>query len=125
MDNLGSFFKDTKPLLKDYIDTRLDLFRLQAIRIISKSAGMLVWLLVSLFLVFLIMLFSGIVLGCWFSARFHSYVLGFGMATLLMGLVFGLLAIFRKPLVIYPLMQLIIKKAMEETNEEKSAAVEP
>jgi hypothetical protein len=119
-DNLGSFFKESKPLLKEYVDTRFDLFRLQLVRIVSKSAGYLVWLLISLFLFFIIMIFTGIVIGCWFSNLLHSYVMGFGLTTLLMVLIFALLAIFRKALFIYPLMQGIIKKALEEYEEDKS-----
>jgi hypothetical protein len=119
-NNLGSFFKESKPLLKEYVDTRLDLFRLQAVRIVSKSAGYLVWVLISLFLFFIIMIFTGIVIGCWFSNMFHSYVIGFSVTTLLMVLIFATLAIFRKALFIQPLMQGIIKKALEEYEEDKS-----
>jgi len=119
-DNLGSFIKDTKPLLAEYMETRLDIFRLQAIRIISKSAGYLVWIIISLFLLFLILIFSGIVLGCWFSMLFHSYVLGFGLTTLIIIVIFALLAVFRKALFIQPLMQGIIRRAMEDFREDTS-----
>src|SRR5882672_6040825 len=87
-DNLGSFIKDSKPLLKEYIETRLELYRLQAIKVVSQSAGYLVWILISLFLLFLIVIFSGIVLGCWLSILVDSYVLGFGLTTLLLVIVF-------------------------------------
>ena len=119
-DNLGSFFKESKPLLKEYVDTRFDLFRLQAVRIVSKSAGYLVWVLISLFLFFIIMIFTGIVIGCWFSGILNSYVLGFGLTTLIMVLIFALLAVFRNALFIQALMQGIIKKALEEYEEDKA-----
>lgn len=118
-DNLGSFFKESKPLFKEYIETRLELFRLQAIRILSQSAGYLIWILVSLFLFFLILIFSGIVLGCWLSGLTHSYVIGFGLTTLLLIAIFVLLAIFRKALFVRPVIQAIISKTLEPTEEEE------
>jgi lipopolysaccharide export LptBFGC system permease protein LptF len=113
-DNLGSFIKDSKPLLKDYLETRLEIYRLQAIRLVSRSAGFLVWLLIALFLFFLIMIFSGIVLACWLSNLVHSYVLGFGLTTLFLVVIFVLLAVFRKSLFVHPVIQMIIRKTNED-----------
>ena len=118
-DNLGSFFKDSKPLFKEYIETRLELFRLQAIRIVSQSTGYLVWILISLFLLFLIMIFSGIVLGCWLSIVVNSYVLGFGLTTLLLVVIFILLAVFRKKLFVRPVIQAIIKKTNDSFDDDE------
>lgn len=116
-ENLNSFFKDSKPLFKEYIETRLELFRLQAIRVISQSAGYLVWILISLFLLFLIMIFSGIVLGCWLSGLFDSYVLGFGLTTLILVVIFVLLAVFRKKLFVHPVIQAIISKTNDSFDD--------
>jgi len=118
-ENLNSFFKESKPLLKEYIETRLELFRLQSIRVISQSAGYLVWILISLFLLFLIMIFSGIVLGCWLSSLMNSYVLGFGATTLILVGVFILLAVFRKKLFVHPVIQAIISKTNESFEQEQ------
>lgn len=118
-DNLGSFFKDSKPLFKEYIETRLELFRLQAIRIVSQSAGYLIWILISLFLLFLIVIFSGIVLGCWLSILVDSYVLGFGLTTLLLVVIFILLAVFRKKLFVRPVIQAIIKKTNDSFDDDE------
>ncbi len=117
-DNLGSFIKDNQPLVKEYVETRLELFRLQAIKVASQSAGYLIWILVSLFLFLLIMIFAGIVLGCWLSAITHSYVMGFGFTTLILIAVFILLAIFRKSLFVHPVVQAIIQKTTEDTEGE-------
>lgn len=117
-DNLGSFFKDSKPLLTEYIETRLELYRLQAIKLVSQSAGYLIWILVSLFLFFLIMIFLGIVLGCWLSNLMHSYVMGFGLTTLILVAIFVLLAVFRKSLFVHPVIQAIIRKTTESFEDE-------
>jgi hypothetical protein len=117
-DNLGSFFSENKALLKEYVETRMEIYRLQSLRIFSKSAGYFAWIIVSLFLVFLILLFSGVVIGFWFSGLLHSYVKGFALITGLLLLVFILLALFRKSLFVNPVIQLIIQKSREEEEEE-------
>jgi hypothetical protein len=117
IDDLGSFFQENKPLLKEYLETRLELYRLQGIRIISKSAGYLVWVVISLFLFFLILLFSGIVLGCWLSGLTHSYTIGFGLTTGVLIIIFAFLAVFRKSLFVNPLTQNIIRKTNDDFND--------
>src|ERR1700733_550136 len=95
-DNLGSFFAENKTLLKEYLETRLDIYRLQSLRMFAKSAGLFAWVLLSLFLAFLFLLFGGMMVAFWFSNRFHSHVKGFGLVALLILLVFALVTIFRR-----------------------------
>jgi hypothetical protein len=116
-DNLGSFIKETKPLLKEYLETRLEIFRLQAVRIASQSAGYMIWIIISLFILFIILIFSGIVLGCWLSGITGSYTMGFGLTTLIFIAIFALLMIFRNKLFIHPVMQTIIRSSLEEQEE--------
>jgi hypothetical protein len=115
-ENLGSFFQDNKTLLKEYIETRLDIFKLQAIRVTSKSAGYLVWVIISMCLLFLLALFSGMALGYWFSELMHSYVKGFGVMALLVLLVFIFFAVFRKKLFVDPVVKTIIQSSTDEND---------
>src|SRR5579871_1371279 len=117
-ESLGSFFQSNKNLAKEYVETRLEIFRLRAIRTASKSAGLLVWLIISLFLVFLIVLFLGITMGFWLSKLTDSFVMGFGLVSLALILLCVILAIFRKKLFLEPLMQIILDRASEEIEEE-------
>jgi hypothetical protein len=117
-DNLGEFFSENKALLKDYMETRMEIYRLQSLRIFSKSAGYFAWIIVSLFLAFLILLFTGFVIGFWFSSMLHSYIEGFGLITILLLVVFLLLAIFRKSLFVNPVVQSIIQRSREEEKDE-------
>jgi|ERR1700722_5979674 len=117
-DNLGSFFRDNKDLLKEYMETRLEIFRLTSVRIISKSAGYLVWIIISLFLFFLIILFAGFVLGFWLSELTHSFVKGFGLTTLFLLLIFSILAIFRKSWFVNPVIKAVINRSAEDFEEE-------
>jgi hypothetical protein len=117
-DNLGSFFADNKKLLKEYLETRLEIYRLQSLRLFAKSAGYLAWILLSLFLAFLFLLFRGLMVAYWFSGLFHSYVKGFGMVALLILVLFILIALFRRILFVEPVIQSIIQRSKEEPEDE-------
>ena len=116
-DNLGTFFAENKTLLKEYLETRLEIYRLQSLRLFARSAGLFAWVLLSLFLAFLFLLFGGMMLAFWFSDLFHSHVKGFGIVTLLILLVFILLAVFRKALFVEPVIQSVIQKSKEEEED--------
>ncbi|MBN9383143.1 MAG: hypothetical protein J0H74_20470 [Chitinophagaceae bacterium] len=118
-DNLGSFISENKAVLKEYLETRMEIYRLQSLRIFSKSAGYFAWIIVSLFLAFLILIFGGLMLGYWFSSMLGSYVKGFGLMTLLLVVLFVLLALFRKSLFVDPVVQSIIQRSREEEMEEE------
>ena len=116
-DNLGAFFAENKTLLKEYLETRMEIYRLQSLRLFAKSAGLFAWVLLSLFLAFLFLLFGGMMVAFWFSDMFHSQVKGFGLVTLLIMLIFVLMAVFRKALFVDPVIQSVIQKSKEEEEE--------
>ena len=118
-ESIGSFLKSNKSLAKDYLETRLEIFRLSGIRMASKSAGYLVWLIISLFLVFLIILFAGVTIGFWLSQLTDSFVIGFGIVAVALILLFVILTVFRKKLFLDPLMQVILDRASEEIEEDE------
>ncbi len=118
-ESLGSFFKTNKNLAKEYFETRLEIIRLSGIRTASRSAGYFVWLIISLFLVFLIILFLGLTVGFWLSKLTDSFILGFGLVTIALVLLCAVLTVFRKKLFLEPLMQIILDRASEEINDEE------
>jgi hypothetical protein len=118
-DNLGSFISENKAVLKEYLETRMEIYRLRSLRIFSKSAGYFAWIFISLFLAFLIVIFGGLMLGYWFSSMLGSYVKGFGVITLLLIILFVLLALFRKSLFVDPVVQSIIQRSREEETQEE------
>ncbi len=97
----------------------MEIYRLQSLRIFSKSAGYFAWIIISVFLAFLIVLFAGMVVGFWFSSLFSSYTEGFGLITLLLLALFLLIVIFRKSLFVNPVIQSIIQRSQEEDKEEQ------
>lgn len=118
-EDFGSFFKENKNLVKEYLDTRLEVYKLKLIRIFSKSAGYFMWIIISLFLVSLFITFLGIVTGFWLSEITGSYTKGFGLTTLIIFAVIMIVALLRKVLFVNPIIRTIIKKAGEETEPGK------
>jgi hypothetical protein len=121
-ENLGDFFSENKSLLKEYVDTKLEIVRLQTVRLASKSIGHLLWLMLSALLGLMVLFFSGLILGFWFSDLVHSYTIGFSLATLVLILLIAIVAIFRKPLFINPAIRKFIKMSselMEETDDSR------
>ena len=107
-------------MLKEYLETRMEIYRLQSLRLFSKSAGYFAWIMVSALLAFLILIFGGLMLGYWFSSMLGSYVKGFGLMTLLLVVLFILLALFRKSLFVDPVVHSIIQKSREDEEEAAS-----
>ena len=116
-EDFGSFLSENRDLLKDYFETKMEVYRLRAVKTLSKTAGMVLWMIISVFLVFLVLIFIGLVLGFWFSQLFNNYVLGFGLTTLIMVVVVALLAIFRKQLFINPIIRSVINHNHEVVEE--------
>src|SRR6476660_3749413 len=113
-ENLGSFFKESKKLVKEYLNTRQEVYKLKLIRILSTSAGNFIWIIISLFLLLLFVIFLGLVGGFWLSDLTGSYVKGFGVITLVILLKIVLLTVFRKVLFINPIIRNIINWSTDE-----------
>lgn len=118
-ETFGSFFTENKKLVKDYIEARLEIYKLKLIRIISKSAGYFVWMTISIILVFLFSIFLGLVAGFWLSELTGSYVLGFGIVTLVVMVKIIVLALLRKKLFVDPVIRNIIRR-LNEAEEHNS-----
>ncbi|TMI71218.1 MAG: hypothetical protein E6H09_14015 [Bacteroidetes bacterium] len=116
-ENLGSFLKENKKLVRDYLDTRLEAFKLKMIRAFSKSGGYFIWVIISLALIFLLLAFTGLVIGFWFTDMTGSYVKGFGYTTLIMLGIIIFLALFRKVLFVNPIIRKIIRRTMADNDD--------
>ncbi|SRR6266496_6117387 len=113
-ENFSSFFKENKKLAKEYLDTKFEIYKLGLIRIASKVAGNLIWAIVSFFLLWLFIIFIGLVAGFWLSKITGSYVYGFAIVAGLILVKMLLLALLRRPLFINPIIRSIIQNAKEE-----------
>ncbi len=120
-EHLGSFFNEVKQLLRSYAETKLGIIKLQGVQFASKAIGFFLWLFFFLFLMVLILIFCGVVVGFWFSELMGSYVIGFGLATLLLLLVLVLLTLFRKSLFVTPLIRAFIRMSFSDSDGETNS----
>ena len=115
---MGSFFKETRKMVMDYLETRLEIYRLQGVKAVSKTAAYIVWVIVSLFLLWLLLIFSGIVLGLWLSEVTGNYVTGFGITTLIILAFCILVYVFRNALFVNPIIRTALKHSQQRKEEE-------
>src|SRR5688572_10398538 len=94
-DNLGSFFRENKQLVQEYLEARAEIYRLRFIRVFSQLAGGFIWFMVSMILLALLVIFLGLVTGFWLSELTGSYTRGFGLTALLILAFIILLALLR------------------------------
>jgi len=106
--DLGAYLKENKDLLQRYVETRVEIIRLQMIRSTSKVLGNLIWLIVLLFLFFMLLIFIGLILGFLFAEITGSNVIGFSISTGILFLITLFLIAFRRKLFIDPVVRLLI-----------------
>jgi hypothetical protein len=123
-DNLDSFLQDNKKIVKDYFNTRTELIRLRFIRFFSNVAGYFSWLLVSVVLVSLLVIFLGMTTGFWLSQLTGSYVKGFGLTSLIILSVILLAVLLRRVLFINPIIRVLIRKTEEGNDNDKRESYE-
>ena len=117
-ENFGSFIKENKKLLKEYLEARVELYKLKFVRLFSKLAGYLIWMIICLLLLWLLIVFIALVTGFWLSGITGSYTLGFGITTLVIGVLIIVIVLLMKKLLMNPIIRTIIKHTMEETEKE-------
>lgn len=122
-ESMGSFFRDNKNLVKDYLETRLEIYRLKGIRAVSKTAGYLIWLVIAIFLIWMIGLFAALVFAFWMSELTGSLVAGFAITLSFVILKVILLTVFRKQLFVNPIIRRILKKMQDEAGGERREAI--
>jgi len=113
----SDFFSENKSLLKEYAETRLELIKLQGIRVVSRGFSLMLFLSIVLFLGFLITLFLGLAFAWWLSSVVGSQGLGFALTALVYGILFLLVILFRKPLFRGSIIRLFISEVMYEMDE--------
>lgn len=107
--------------LAQVIESELELYKLQGLRFLSRSlAGGFALLFFMLFFI-IIMILGGLWLGFILSDYLGSFTAGFGGAVLVFLLLFLLLLGLRKPLLIRPFQNAVIRfYAAARTSDDKS-----
>lgn len=114
--SLGDFVKENKSIVSEYLDIRLEILRLQLIRIFSKSAGYFIWTIVSLFLLLLFMIFIFLLIGFWLSEMTGNLIVGFAMTSIIILILGAVITLLRRILFVNP----IIKNTIRYMEKEES-----
>lgn len=118
MTDFTEFLKKNKTLLKEYIEVRLELFRLQGVKLLSKSLSLFIWITIALFLVFFTLMFLGMMFAWWIADISGSNVIGFAAAAGVFIVLLTVVVIFRKRLFQEPIGRLIIRETLDNDEEE-------
>lgn len=74
-----NFFTETKESVKQYINDRILLIKLQAIKKVSSLGGSIVSAVLMLIVGLFLLVFVSITLGFFLSSLLHNYTAGFGI----------------------------------------------
>lgn len=116
-DNFSNYFSETGKVAREYVETRLDLIKLQAAGKLSKALGLFFSLLMAFLLFFFVVVFLGMMLGFWIGEKYNSFTLGFAWAAGFFIFLFALILVFRKSLIQRPLANLLAAELVEEIEE--------
>jgi len=115
-DNFSNYFNQTGKVAKEYLETRLDLIKLQAAGKLSRALGLFFSLILAFLLFFFVVVFLGMVVGFWIGEMTHSYTIGFSCSAGLFVFLLAIMLLFRKSLIQKPLSNMIITELMSELN---------
>lgn len=118
-DNFQDYLTETKRLLKDYLEARLELIRLQAAEKLSKALGLFFTLILAFLLFFFVIVFLGMVLAHWISELSGSMTIGFSVTTLVFVALLVIVLLFRKKIIEKPLANLLLRELTREEVEEE------
>jgi hypothetical protein len=96
MENQENYFSDLKQDVQSYINDRILLVKLKAIRSAAAAGGMLGVVSTILFLSFFFLLFSGLTLGFWLAPIINSAVGAFAIVLVFYVLIIVLLIVLKK-----------------------------
>jgi hypothetical protein len=118
-ESFGSFINQNVGLLKEYIDVRLDLIRLQTVRMSSRILSTLVMAFIIVMLSLFILFFLGLTFSAWISMLTGSEIAGYASTAGLFLVLLLLIIALRKPLLQSPMIRLFIHETLHA--EEESA----
>ncbi|MBC9910896.1 hypothetical protein [Chitinophaga varians] len=116
-ENFGNYFNQTGKVAREYLETRLDLLKLQAAGKLSKALGLFFSLTMAFLLFFFVIVFLGMVVGFWIGEMTGSFTIGFSCAAGLFVLLFVVILVFRRQLIQRPLTRLLLTELVEEIAE--------
>jgi hypothetical protein len=113
-DHGSGFIRENFALLKEYVELRLELVKLQGVRMASRSLSILVTAFVVSMLALFILLFLGLTFSAWISSLTGSVMIGYLSTAGLYLLLLVLVVLLRKPLLQNPLIRLFIRENLHD-----------
>lgn len=117
-DNLQDFYKENRKLITEYLETRLEIIRLQTIGVLARTLSMLILVTLISFMVLFFILFLVISFSWYIASVTGSASIGFLSGGSIFLLIMLICIIFRKPLFLNPLIRLFIHTSTKEEEEE-------
>ena len=118
-ENYGDFYKENKKLVADYIDTRIELLKLGAIKITAKTLSALLLIALISFMVLFFVLFLVIAFSWFMADQLGSASLGFLCGGGVFLLIIMVSVIFRRVLFLNPLIRIFIHIATDDDVSEE------
>jgi hypothetical protein len=117
--DFSGFFQENKALLKEYLELRFQLIKLQGVRILSRTLSLFIVIItVGIFALFVV-LFLGLSFAWWLSEETGSNTLGFAGAAGLFTILLIIVIAFRKPLFQSPLIRMFIHESTKDMEEKE------
>ncbi|NSL89475.1 hypothetical protein [Chitinophaga solisilvae] len=116
-DNFSNYFNRTGKVAREYLETRLDLIKLQAAGKLSTALGLFFSITMAFLLFFFVIVFLGMVVGFWIGEMTGSFAIGFSCAAGLFVLLFAVILVFRRQLIQRPLTRLLLAELVEEITD--------
>jgi len=117
--DFSGFIKENKGLAKEYVETRITLAKLQAVKVLSRSLGLLIALAIVSFLALFVVLFLGMSFAWWIARITESNAIGFASAAGLFLFIVLLVIAFRKQLFQDRLVALFIRESVKDLHDQE------
>jgi hypothetical protein len=112
-----SFFSQNKTLIKEYIDTRLELIKLQGVKTLSRTISAIMIIFIISLLCLSILLLIGITFAFWIADISGSNIVGFASAAGLFILFLIGFIVFGRGMVQNQIIKRIIQDSMDDSEE--------
>jgi hypothetical protein len=112
-----SFFSQNKALVKEYIDTRLELIKLQGVRTLSRTISAIMIIFIISLLCLSILLLIGITFAFWIADITGSNIAGFASAAGLFILFLIGFIVFGRRMVQNQIIKRIIQDSMDDSED--------
>ena len=112
-ESFSAFVKENASLLREYVDVRLEIFRLRMVRMASRTLSLVITAFIISMLGLFILLFLGLTFSAWISQLSGSPILGYAATAGLYLVLLILVILLRKPMLQNPLIRVFLSETVE------------